>query len=269
MSVAFDPTLHDPATCEREPCRRCAPSLSTAPPIDPDQHEHQGPTPPPDPAVRSIGLPRHPSPHAIAAAMREAARRLEKAGDLAVEAAYILAQRGYPASTLGDGGSRGTDGTSSTERTVQRAVPGKDDQTRKALPLPPDAKWWGVDARYATLLATANVTSNRLVTLTNDLLHHAGMDDSTPAGTGECRGCARICRPSKDKPGDRLRAGLCPTCYRAWLRYVDKDGAMSRPEWVARRRESYSERDPAGNLIAIHTPEPDHDIDLTTEKAPA
>src|SRR5690606_29373811 len=65
-------------------------------------------------------------PREVAAKLRAAAAELEaKAkgerrtrGERAVSMADALTSRGYPANTLGDGGSRSSDPTSSTERSA-------------------------------------------------------------------------------------------------------------------------------------------------------
>lgn len=201
-----------------------------------------------DLAIRSIGLPKHPDPSSIAEALEAAAKALRSNGMDAISMASILASRGYPSATLGDGGSRGSDTTSSTERHGD-----------------PDnhPTFANIDWYYAQLLHTAWTSATKIASRTVEIIAHATDIDPTPAGTGSCRACNRLCRPTAAKPGNRLKAGLCPTCYKAWERYR-VDGPMLWSEWVAKRRESYSERDVTGRLVAIHTPEPDHDLDLSS-----
>lgn len=260
MSALFyiDPRPpHDPETCGREPCGRCTPPRkTTAPAIARNPHDAEVPRSRPGQVVASVGLPGHPEPAVIATALRAMADAIDDDGMRAIGMAAVLASRGYSAATLGDGGSRGTDSTSSTERQGLRYVPGIDERTGKPLPLPPDRKWLAADVHYASLLRDLWKISLRGKSTTDELLRHASDVDPLPAGTGECRACARFVRPDKGK-GDRIRSGLCQTCYRAWNRY---DGDDLWAAWVSKRRESYSERDGAGNLVAIHTPEPDHDL---------
>ena len=254
-----DVLKHDPASCERVPCGRCRPSKPPSPPvIARNPHDAAVPPIPPDAAVASIGLPRHPTPFEIAGVLEDTAKALRRDGSRAIDLARVLAARGYAASTLGDGGSRGTDATSSTERQAQRAVPGLDSRG-KPLPLPPDAKWYGADRTYAQSLRDIWRLSLTLTASTSEIVRHADTTDPTPAGTGACRACERVCRPTKERPNNRLRSGLCPTCYRAWLAYMKQGGGQLWSDWVGRRRESYTERDSVGGLVAIHTPEPDHD----------
>lgn len=243
--------VHDPTTCTRRPCRRCDPHPAPVPPKPVDREVAEPPAPP-DPTVRSIGLPKHPDPSTIADALEAAATALRKDGLAAITMASTLAARGYSAVTLGDGGSRSSDTTSSTERHGNQHHP-----------------WANLDHTYARLLRVAWQLASKLTAHTTSILAHATDIDPTPAGTGACRACNRVCRPDAQRPGNRLRSGLCPTCSRAWQRYMKADGSMLWSEWVAKRREGYTERDPQGRLVAVHTPEPDHDIDLTVDLPPA
>lgn len=230
---------HDVLTCTRNPCGRCQPHLSTAPPIPTNPHDAEVPRANPDPVVASIGLPKHPEPTMIAKALREAADAIDDHAMRAIGMARNLAAKGYSASTLGDGGSRGTDTTSSTERHALHDG---------------SHRWDKADRAYALALQGSWRNALHVRSMTDELLRHASDADPLPAGTGECKACARFCRPDKGQ-GDRLRSGLCQTCYRAWNRY---DGDMLWSAWVAQRREGYTERDAAGNVVAIHSPEPDH-----------
>lgn len=255
---AYDPKAHDPATCTRHPCRRCS-DHKAQPPAMMD-HDARGAVPTPDPVVRSIGLPGHPSPAAIADALEATADALRSGGLGAITMAHALASRGFAASTLGDGGSRATDATSMPERSAYR--PGDRTDDGKPIPPPPSARWWAADHHYARLLADLWRLATRTKASTDELLHHASDDDPLPAGTGGCRACSRVCRPDAERPGNRIVSGLCPTCYKAWRRY---DGPMQWSAWVAKRREDHTERDSRGNVVAIHTPEPDHELDLSRE----
>lgn len=250
--TAYDmDTRHDPATCERSVCGKCRVQGKTRAPVIPvNPHDADAPPPPPDRAVHSIGLPRHSAPMEIAKRLRELARALEDEGLDAIDGVSVLADSAYPHATLGDGGSRGTEGTSGPERSVIGD---------------PD-RWAGADRKYARDLALIEKLSIDLKGRTHDILHHASLIDPTPVGTGECKGCATTVRPDDRKPGWRLRSGLCPTCYRAWNRYQSGGGALIRSHWATQRRESMTERDSVGTIVKVHSPEPDHDIDLTSER---
>lgn len=257
--LALAAPRHDPAACSRIPCRRCQPQDEpSSPAIGKNPHEAQSPPAPPDRPVASIGLPKHPDPGTIADTLEAAAKALRSSGLRAIDLAALLAARGYSASTLGDGGSRGTDATSSTERHGSRYIGGTDDEG-KPIPIPADSKWLNADRAYASNLRDAWRLGLSIKSTTDELLRHASDVDPTPAGTGECKGCARYCKPNGSK-GDRLRQGLCQSCYRAWRRYVDNEGEQLWSDWSSRRREGFTERDDHGKVIAIHTPEPDHDL---------
>lgn len=199
--------------------------------------------------VASIGLPWHPPLRDIIDGMRDAADEVHANGAAAVALARELAAKGYPSSTLGDGGSRGTDPTSSTERAA--GLGGDPKKAHKP------SRWVGVDVRLAAAYATAAKATKDLDNLIADIVQHAEDLDYVPVGTGECQACGRFCRPDKAKPGNRLRSGLCPTDYRAWLRA----NQPVRTEWVRQRRLSFTDPD----TEVLHTPEPDHDIDLSSE----
>lgn len=235
---------HDPESCERVPCGRCRPQgKPQVPPVGQNPQNAAAPPPAPDAVVRSIGLPRHPGIPAIVEADQNRAQWMVTDGDRLLEYASLLASQGYANSTLGDGGSRGTDSTSSTERTALRDHPGR---------------WVGVDAELASRLRDYHLAGAALDALHADVLHHAADLDPVPAGTGECLACGRFCRPSKDKPGNRLRSGLCPTHHRAWCRA----GRPDRGLWIRQRRTELTDEHGV-----LHTPEPDHDIDLSRETA--
>lgn len=236
---------HDQDSCTRGSCGRCAdPKPSTAPAIEPNPHNAGPPSDPPDPVVRSIGLPSHPDPNTIAKALEDAAKALRSAQFRAIDMASTLAAKGYSARTLGDGGSRGSDTTSSTERIASR----KD-------------RWDAVDHGYATLLRTVWLDALATTGQTHELIRHASDVDPTPAGQGECRACSRFVKRDPNRSSYRLISGLCPTCYQAWHRYTAADGPDQWSTWVAKRREAITERDSNGNVIAIHTPEPAHDLE--------
>lgn len=203
---------------------------------------------PSDQVVASIGLPHHAPLRDIIENLRASADEVSAHGARAIALARELAAVGYAASTLGDGGSRGTDDTSSTERAAGLGGP------LDAKPRP--NRWRGVDARLARAYTTADRAAKDLKTLVADIVQHAEDLDPIPVGTGECQACGRFCRPDKDRPGNRLRSGLCPTDYRAYLRA----GQPDRGYWIHQRRGDLTDENDV-----LHTPEPDHDIDLSSE----
>lgn len=159
--------------------------------------------------------PRHPSLWSLAQHFREVAAALDDNGNHSRTeanagrcrcltcAAKLLAARGWPATTAGDGsGSRGADTTSSTERAVVE---------------PPLPMFAGIDERLAKSLYLMWQVGLRIQTDARNILAHADKDDVLPAGSGECFRCGRFCRPDQ-KQGDRIKAGYCGACYRLWLR---------------------------------------------------
>lgn len=159
----------------------------------------------------------------LVAQLRGLADLLDRHGDRTVDFARLLAARGWPSSTGGGGahtpGGSGTSGTSGTSSRTERAA---------LNPHP----WVGVDERYADqlqLLRSAGLAVQATIT---SVLAHASGDDPEPAGTGHCRRCERFCRPTPDRPQDRIRSGYCPACYRRWLRQgkPDRSGFERTPD---------------------------------------
>jgi hypothetical protein len=153
---------------------------------------------------------RPPKPETVAAALRDCASLLDlhaasltpDGRKLRSSAVQLLAARGWPASTLGDGGSRGTAELTSVESAAAR--PGH---------------WDDIDARvnaYLRLLFSGAVTLTSLVT---DVVAHATADgtarDKHRAGAGACLACGAWCPGTEH---ERLRSGYCTACYHRWRR---------------------------------------------------
>lgn len=158
---------------------------------------------------------RAPHPLVLAKHLEDVARQLRTQGPTAIRLAPELAAHGYPAATLGDGGSRGSDVGSSTERAALN-------------PNPFDA----VDKRLNQRLRFTWLLSLRLSETLTEVYGHAGDDDQLPAGSGSCECCERMCRPDV-KAGDRLTAGFCAADYQAWVRA----GRPERAPWIVQRRK--------------------------------
>lgn len=178
-----------------------------------------------DRTIDTIGLVHHPKPKVLAQQLRALATLIENDGPTAVRAATVLAARGYPAGTSGDGtGSRTSDNTSSTERAA--GVTTDDMRT---------GRYTGVDVRLAKLLRLIWKTGLDIETLLVDLLAHGDDVDLVPAGTGDCECCKRFVRPTPERPHDRLRSGLCDACRKAWDK-ANKGGQLDRGRWLIERR---------------------------------
>lgn len=199
-----------------------------------------------DRAIARAPMPRHGEPSTIGDLLTRIATALQADGHRAEELVRLLSDRGWAAGTLGDGGARSTDDTSSVERTI---IAGQ-------------GRWAGKDSRYHALLQTLERTAQAFEALHTDVLAHAGDEDPVPVGTGGCLCCSTMCRPTADRPGYRLRSGLCPACYRAWRRYLDATAptaALVRTDWIRMRRGDLTD-----DRGVLH-PEDDSDIDMTTE----
>lgn len=170
---------------------------------------------------------RHPTLWSLAQHLREIAAVLDDNGNHSRSEALVgrcrclecsarlLAARGWPEATTGDGsGSRGADTTSSTERAVVD---------------PPLPMFTDIDNRLAKSLYLMWQVGLKVQTDARNILAHAEKDDALPAGSGECARCGRFCRPDQ-RQGDRIRSGYCGACYRLWLR-------RGKPERSAFSRE--------------------------------
>lgn len=178
-----------------------------------------------DRAMSSLGLAWHPPLRSLAKEVRQLAQLLE--GDLgtAIRVAPLLAAKGWPGSTLGDGGARSTDSTTSVERAAGTLQEVKPTDIR-------DARFANVDRRLAALLAVIHQATTEVSRLASDVLAHADDVDLIPPGTGGCQCCSRFCRPDAEHPDNRLRAGFCPACWKAW----ERAGRPERGPWMIDRR---------------------------------
>jgi hypothetical protein len=141
-----------------------------------------------------------PTPQSLARNLRQLADRLDDEGDRALTRADIYAARGYGAATI-NGGIRGGDNTSSTERAALNPHP-----------------FVGIDDRYTAQRQALWAGTVILHSILDQLLTHADDSDPIPAGTGECVRCGKMCRPTLKRPHDRRKAGFCPACHTAWVR---------------------------------------------------
>lgn len=175
-----------------------------------------------DRMIARQGLAKHPVPKVTAAHLRTVADAIEDHGATAERRAALLAARGWPSGTLGSG-SRSSDNTSSVERAV--GLQGDDDVQ------PRTDRWVDADRELATRWRQAFTAVARLHEYLGDLVAHADDVDPLPAGTGECQACGRFVRPSKRRPNDRLRSGLCDRDRKAWKR-----SGLDRQTWLTQHR---------------------------------
>lgn len=140
--------------------------------------------------------------------------------------AETYAAVGYPSSTIGDGGSRGADGTSSTERAAIIAQMGRS--------LFADL---GTDFRVA--IDSLDSRLSVIEQVVSVVLAHGSDEDPIPSGQGPCyiKPCGHTCNPRKN-PEDRRRAGLCPACHQSMLRYQRRNPGSTRQEFIAWRTKA-------------------------------
>jgi len=136
--------------------------------------------------------------------------------------AHTYAAQGYPSHTLGDGGSRGSDTTSSTERA--------------ALATPIFA---ALGSNFEIALGALGIQLAIVENLTATVMAHASDDDPIPAGQGPCvvSTCDHVCNPRKNQD-DVRRKGLCPACHQSMLRYLRRNTGHTRQQFIAWRAKA-------------------------------
>lgn len=158
----------------------------------------------------------HPHLDVIAKQIRHVADILDDEGHRAVQRAAILAARGYPAST--GGGPRSSDTTSSTERAALDPHP-----------------WAALDETLAKHLRVIWHASLRLAETIIQVNSHAPDNDELPPGTGVCKACGLLVRPTAKRPNHRIVTGLCPADYRAWDRWRKQYPACTMDQFLFAR----------------------------------
>jgi hypothetical protein len=210
-----------------------------------------------DRTIASIGLPRHDSPRQLAEHLRALARLLEMVDlDTAIRAAPVLAARGWPSGTLGDGGS--STGASIIVTELDDPEVGPDGErvsvSRVEAAYFARSRYDDVDRRLAGLLAEVTRIAKRDLAklvqqsthLAADILAHADDADEIPAGMGNCTVCEHFCNPKKN-PNDRLRSGLCDACRKHQANHRDE---LAYDEWVIVRRQMLGKTEGAAKLQA-------------------
>lgn len=168
-----------------------------------------------------------PRPTVLAGYLERLAKQLRDRGDYATEMAHHLAARGYPAGN-GDG-RRSSDTTSSTER---------------AGTTEPN-KWVATVDELAEDMRKLWYHATRVDSAMSRILAHATTDDQVPVGTGACyltKLCEEFCRPTLKDPDNRLREGLGPACWQAWLRYRSANPGCTRQQFLDHRRSTLRAR---------------------------
>jgi hypothetical protein len=157
-----------------------------------------------DAVLARMQMPHHSGYDALADMLERRAKALRQRGPRTEDLVHLLAARGWAAGTLGDGGARSTEGSSSVERAADPDRPNR---------------WHTRDHEWHEQLAQIEKLLGQNESLDTDVNAHAGDEDPLPVNTGACTACDRFCRPTAERPENRLKKGsLCPACYRAWLR---------------------------------------------------
>lgn len=154
--------------------------------------------------------------------LKNLTRALEANGAQAERMAPLLAARGWPTSTLGDGGSRSTSEHTSTERAGSHRD-----------------RWADADQKLARFYLQTYTLVTAGQQLIADLAGHAIADEdhehegraTTPNG-GWCLACDRWVTGAAD---DRLRSGFCNACRVAFGRLAAKDPHADRAAFIRTR----------------------------------
>jgi hypothetical protein len=167
-----------------------------------------------------------PSPVGLATELERVAHLLRTAGPTAVDLADLLAARGWPSHTSGPTSidDNGDVQLTSVEAAVDRPGP-----------------WVNIDDDLAHSMRTVWSDIGRLSSIVARIVAHADADSAVErttrrSGSGSCLACARHVAGSAT---DRLRAGMCDACRKAW----ERDGRPDRAWWCRRRSEELA---PAG-----------------------
>ena len=184
----------------------------------------------------------HPSPKQLATYLRALAKKLDHSGGLALDRAELLAARGWPASTSGNG-SRSSDTTSSTERAATVGAPNDPANGQTWRP----GEYDDADKRLAANFSKAHLAALDLEAGVDTILATAPTVDQLPPGTGYCVcACERYCSPRQNGSEDRLRSGLAPACYRRFARWRDDDPIRTVADYctlVRRTRTKVAEKE--------------------------
>lgn len=139
---------------------------------------------------------------------------------------HLAVPDGFPARTLGDGTSRGTSLLTSVERAAE---------SRVYHDAPPDNVGDAIRDVFEMLQAMADLAS-RVGRKIAFVRHVAEKSEGRVSSLqGECQACERVVSGAET---DRLRAGYCDACRKAW----ERAGKPDRPGWELQRRRELAER---------------------------
>lgn len=164
---------------------------------------------------------RAPTTAQLVIQLKALTRALEERGAQAEQLAPLLAARGWPTSS-GAAGNRG----GNAELTSVEAAADTDPGTWRDIDT--KLRWW-----ITTTFALADLGQQMLTTIAA----RAAADDehdgraTGQAGTGTCLACDRWVPGTEH---DRLRAGFCDTCRKAW----ERSGRPDRAAFIRNRPKS-------------------------------
>lgn len=172
-----------------------------------------------------------PSPTQLARLLRDTADLIDRHGPRALDMAPLLAARGWPTTTLGDGtGSRTDTDTTSTETAALT-----------------NTRFDGIDTRLDAAWLTTWRAATACAALVTTVTAHAAPDTehngraTTHTGAGTCGACNKWVTGSSN---DRLRAGWCNACRVSYQRWRDRTGHTDRAAFTRWRRAELTPTNP-------------------------
>lgn len=170
-----------------------------------------------------------PTRPVLIAELRGFIKLLESTGAQAERMAPLLASRGFPTGTLGDGGSRGNSEHTSTERAAAHRDEWADADEKLARLYVELFALTGAGAQFITSLASRAASDEQ---------HEGEGLARTGTNGGWCMACARWVPGTAD---DRIRSGFCNACRMAWNRKVSDDPHADRAEFIRHRPKHHAE----------------------------
>jgi hypothetical protein len=139
---------------------------------------------------------------------------------------HVATADGFPSSTLGDGMARSSSALTSVERAAE---------ARTYHSPEPDNVGDAIRDVFNTLSAMAD-TATRMSRKVAFVKHVATKAEGRISSLqGECQACQRSVSGAES---DRLRAGYCDACRKAW----ERAGRPDRVGWERERRQDIAER---------------------------
>jgi hypothetical protein len=164
-----------------------------------------------------------PTRPVLIAELKSFIKTLEAAGAQAERMAPLLAARGWPTGTLGDGGSRSTSTDTSTERAADHRDRWADADEKLARLYVQLVSLTGAGSQFITNLAASAGT---------DADHEGDGMAHTNTNGAWCLACTRWVPGTAE---DRIRSGFCNACRVAWNRLASTDPHADRASFIRNR----------------------------------